>query len=62
MSDYDISAIERSIQEPDDPMPRYEDDELEDAGEDNPPCPVCGSTEPDCEPGCSAVPPRSDSL
>lgn len=23
---------------------------------DVPPCPVCGSTEPECEPGCSAIP------
>lgn len=26
--------------------------------DDTPPCPACGSTEPDCEPGCPAVPKR----
>jgi hypothetical protein len=26
--------------------------------DDTPPCPVCGSAEPDCEPGCPAVPAR----
>lgn len=25
---------------------------------DLPACPACGSTEPDCEPGCPAVPER----
>lgn len=25
---------------------------------DTPPCPACGSPEPDCDPGCPAVPER----
>jgi hypothetical protein len=52
VSDYDISEIERSIQEPDDPMPRYEETcsncgrPLDDPDAPGEPCEVCGAGTP----------------